>query len=76
MRRERSFAAGLFVDPAPGPMLANYGLDNLRFLKPVVPGNAIRARLTVEQKTPRKPNYGEVRWMSKSPIKPATASPA
>ena len=23
-----SFAAGLFVDPAPGPVLANYGLDN------------------------------------------------
>ncbi|MBS0530882.1 MAG: phenylacetic acid degradation bifunctional protein PaaZ, partial [Proteobacteria bacterium] len=30
-----AFAAGLFVDPAPGPLLANYGLDNLRFLKPV-----------------------------------------
>ncbi len=57
-----SFAAGLFVEPAPGPVLANYGLDNLRFLKPVVPGDAIRVRLTVKQKTPRKPEYGEVRW--------------
>jgi oxepin-CoA hydrolase/3-oxo-5,6-dehydrosuberyl-CoA semialdehyde dehydrogenase len=57
-----SFAAGLFVDPAPGPVLANYGLDNLRFLKPVVPGDAIAVRLTVKAKTPRTPDYGEVRW--------------
>jgi oxepin-CoA hydrolase/3-oxo-5,6-dehydrosuberyl-CoA semialdehyde dehydrogenase len=57
-----SFAAGLFVDPAPGPVLANYGLDRLRFIKPVAPGDAIRARLTVKAKTPRKPEYGEVRW--------------
>jgi len=57
-----SFAAGLFVEPAPGPVLANYGLDNLRFLKPVSPGDAIAVRLTVKQKTPRKPEYGEVRW--------------
>lgn len=34
-----SFAAGLFVDPAPGPVLANYGVDNLRFLTPVYPGD-------------------------------------
>ncbi|MGF3026232.1 phenylacetic acid degradation bifunctional protein PaaZ [Methylobacterium aquaticum] len=58
-----SFAAGLFVDPAPGPLLANYGLDALRFLKPVSPGDAIRVRLTVKHKQPaRKPEYGEVRW--------------
>jgi oxepin-CoA hydrolase/3-oxo-5,6-dehydrosuberyl-CoA semialdehyde dehydrogenase len=58
-----SFAAGLFVDPAPGPLLANYGLDNLRFLKPVSPGDTIRVRLTVKQKQPaRKSEYGEVRW--------------
>jgi oxepin-CoA hydrolase/3-oxo-5,6-dehydrosuberyl-CoA semialdehyde dehydrogenase len=58
-----SFAAGLFVDPAPGPLLANYGLDNLRFLKPVSPGDQIRVRLTVKQKqAARKPEYGEVRW--------------
>jgi oxepin-CoA hydrolase / 3-oxo-5,6-dehydrosuberyl-CoA semialdehyde dehydrogenase len=58
-----SFAAGLFVDPAPGPLLANYGLDNLRFLKPVSPDDVIRVRLTVKQKSPaRKPEYGEVRW--------------
>jgi oxepin-CoA hydrolase/3-oxo-5,6-dehydrosuberyl-CoA semialdehyde dehydrogenase len=57
-----SFAAGLFVEPSPGPVLANYGLDSLRFVKPVVPGDAIRVRLTVKTKTPRKPEYGEVRW--------------
>lgn len=58
-----SFAAGLFVDPAPGPVLANYGLDSLRFLKPVSPGDEIRVRLTVKQKrAARQPDYGEVRW--------------
>lgn len=58
-----SFAAGLFVDPAPGPLLANYGLDNLRFLKPISAGDAIHVRLTVKRKSPaRQPDYGEVRW--------------
>ncbi len=57
-----SFAAGLFVDPAPGPVLANYGLDNLRFVKPVKPGEAIQVALTVKEKTLRKPDQGEVRW--------------
>jgi oxepin-CoA hydrolase/3-oxo-5,6-dehydrosuberyl-CoA semialdehyde dehydrogenase len=57
-----AFAAGLFVDPAPGPVLANYGLDNLRFVKPVKPGEAIQVALTVKEKTLRKPGQGEVRW--------------
>ena len=57
-----SFAAGLFVDPAPGPVLANYGLDNLRFVKPVKPGDSMRVQLTAKSKTPRNPDYGEVRW--------------
>ena len=58
-----SFAAGLFVDPAPGPLLANYGLERLRFLKPVSPGDSIRVRLTVKAKRlGRLPEYGEVRW--------------
>ena len=58
-----TFAAGLFVDPAPGPLLANYGLDNLRFLKPVSPGDTIRVRLTVKDKrAARMPDDGEVRW--------------
>ena len=46
-----SAAAGLFVDPAPGPVLANYGLENLRFVKPVYPGDAIQVKLTCKQKT-------------------------
>ena len=57
-----SFAAGLFVDPAPGPVLANIGLDKLRFRKPVRPGETIAVRLSVKEKTPRKATYGEVRW--------------
>jgi oxepin-CoA hydrolase/3-oxo-5,6-dehydrosuberyl-CoA semialdehyde dehydrogenase len=46
-----SAAAGLFVDPAPGPVLANYGLENLRFVKPVYAGDTIQVRLTCKQKT-------------------------
>ncbi|WP_370253739.1 aldehyde dehydrogenase family protein, partial [Nioella sp.] len=57
-----SFAAGLFVEPNEGPVLANTGLDGLRFMKPVVPGDAIKVRLTVKQKTKRNDEYGEVRW--------------
>lgn len=57
-----SFAAGLFVDPSEGPVLANTGLDNLRFMKPVVAGDSIKVRLTVKHKTPRNDDYGEVRW--------------
>jgi oxepin-CoA hydrolase/3-oxo-5,6-dehydrosuberyl-CoA semialdehyde dehydrogenase len=48
-----SAAAGLFVSPAPGPVLANYGLDTLRFIKPVGIGDTIRARLTAKRKTDR-----------------------
>ncbi len=48
-----SAAAGLFVSPAPGPVLANYGLDTLRFVKPVAIGDTIRARLTCKRKTDR-----------------------
>ncbi|SJN41674.1 Aldehyde dehydrogenase, PaaZ [Microbacterium esteraromaticum] len=58
-----SWAAGLFVDPAPGPVLANYGLENLRFLTPVVPGDSVHVTLTAKQITPREnEDYGEVRW--------------
>jgi oxepin-CoA hydrolase/3-oxo-5,6-dehydrosuberyl-CoA semialdehyde dehydrogenase len=57
-----SFAAGLFVQPDPGPVLANYGLDNLRFLTPVYPGDALTVTLTCKQISPRDGDYGEVRW--------------
>ena len=57
-----SFAAGLFVEPNPGPVLANTGLNNLSFQKPVSPGDTLRAQLTVKRKTKRTEDYGEVRW--------------
>jgi oxepin-CoA hydrolase/3-oxo-5,6-dehydrosuberyl-CoA semialdehyde dehydrogenase len=58
-----SLAAGLFVAPEPGPVLANYGLENLRFLTPVKPGDALTVALTAKQITPRvDADYGEVRW--------------
>ena len=57
-----SFAAGLFVQPDEGPVLANTGLDGLRFMKPVSAGDSIKVRLTVKKKTPRNEEYGEVRW--------------
>jgi oxepin-CoA hydrolase/3-oxo-5,6-dehydrosuberyl-CoA semialdehyde dehydrogenase len=55
-----SAAAGLFVDPAPGPVLANYGLDNLRFTKPVYFGDTIHVRLTCKQKTARETPAGGI----------------
>ncbi len=58
-----SLAAGLFVDPDPGPVLANFGVDNLRFLTPVKAEDSVRVTLTVKQVTPRtSADYGEVRW--------------
>lgn len=62
-----SAAAGLFVSPAPGPVLANYGLDTLRFVKPVAIGDTIQARLTAKRKidkAPKKdqPPQGVVAW--------------
>ncbi|HEV2745929.1 MAG TPA: phenylacetic acid degradation bifunctional protein PaaZ [Allosphingosinicella sp.] len=57
-----SFAAGLFVDPAPGPVLANTGLENLRFQTPLYPGDAMRVTLTVKSKSVRDEERGEVRW--------------
>ena len=57
-----SFAAGLFVQPDEGPVLANTGLEALRFMKPVSAGDLIKVRLTVKHKTPRNEDYGEVRW--------------
>jgi oxepin-CoA hydrolase/3-oxo-5,6-dehydrosuberyl-CoA semialdehyde dehydrogenase len=55
-----SAAAGLFVDAAPGPVLANYGLETLRFVKPVYPGDTIQATLTVKQKTAKEKREGQV----------------
>jgi oxepin-CoA hydrolase/3-oxo-5,6-dehydrosuberyl-CoA semialdehyde dehydrogenase len=63
-----SAAAGLFVDPAPGPVLANYGVDNLRFIEPVGIGDTIQVRLTVkrkirkEKRSPEEQPTGVVVW--------------
>ncbi|MEZ4630141.1 MAG: MaoC/PaaZ C-terminal domain-containing protein [Deinococcales bacterium] len=63
-----SIAAGLFVYPAVGPVLANYGLENLRFIEPVGIGDTVYVRLTVKQKTAKeqRPNEkvatGVVMW--------------
>ena len=48
-----SDAAGLFVVAEPGPVLANYGLDTLRFVKPVGIGDSIQVRLTCKRKIDR-----------------------
>ncbi|MGI8892672.1 MAG: phenylacetic acid degradation bifunctional protein PaaZ [Bacteroidia bacterium] len=63
-----SAAAGLFVDPKKGPVLANYGLDECRFLKPVYVGATIGVKLTVKEKTKKEPREGEqpqgvVKWL-------------
>ena len=46
-----SIAAGLFVDSYEiNPVLLNYGIDELRFTKPVYPGSEIHIRFTCKQK--------------------------
>ena len=45
-----SKAAGLFVDPAKGPVLLNYGIDECRFTKPVYAGATVGVRFTVKEK--------------------------
>ncbi len=58
-----SLAAGLFVSPEYGPVLANYGLENLRFTTPVYPGDALTVTLTAKRISPRADaDYGEVVW--------------
>jgi oxepin-CoA hydrolase/3-oxo-5,6-dehydrosuberyl-CoA semialdehyde dehydrogenase len=62
-RRAGAAAAGLFVDPDPGPVLANFGLEHLRFVQPVYPGDSIKLRLTAKHKTERPGSgWGEVTW--------------
>ena len=58
-----SLAAGLFVWPDPGPVLANYGIDRCRFAKPTYPGDTLTVWLTAKRKTLRAgAGYGEVAW--------------
>lgn len=46
-------AAGLFVHPAKGPVGANYGLDNCRFIRPIYHNDTIQVRLTCKEKVER-----------------------
>ena len=55
-----SAAAGLFVDPKKGPVLANYGLDTLRFIQPVYVGDTISVQLTCKTKTKKDKREGQV----------------
>ena len=57
-----SFAAGLFVEPSPGPVLANTGLDGLAFETPVSPGDSIASASWPSAETRRTESYGEVAW--------------
>ena len=58
-----ALAAGLFVWPDPGPVLANYGVDRCRFAKPTYPGDTLTVWLTAKRRTLRAgTGYGEVAW--------------
>ena len=65
-----SAAAGLFVDSyEKNPVLLNYGIDELRFTKPVYPGSGIHIRFTCKEKLPQDPKdendipKGIVKWL-------------
>jgi oxepin-CoA hydrolase/3-oxo-5,6-dehydrosuberyl-CoA semialdehyde dehydrogenase len=45
-----SKAAGLFVDPAKGPVLLNYGIDECRFTRPIYPGMSFKVQFTCKEK--------------------------
>ena len=58
----------MFVHPDLGPVLLNYGLEDLRFTAHVVPGDTIQAKLIVKRKTVRQQReedthpFGMVWW--------------
>jgi len=55
-----SVAAGLFVDSyEKNPVLLNYGIDELRFTKPVYPGAEIHVRFTCKEKLPNDKKIAE-----------------
>ncbi|PVW17297.1 phenylacetic acid degradation bifunctional protein PaaZ [Marixanthomonas spongiae] len=62
-----SAAAGLFVYPNKGPVAANYGLEDIRFLRPLYHNDTIYVRLTCKQKVDREQKgtelpSGIVKW--------------
>ena len=48
-----SAAAGLFVYPNKGPVAVNYGLEEIRFLRPLYHNDTINVRLTCKEKVDR-----------------------
>lgn len=54
-----SAAAGLFVDAGVGPVIANYGMENLRFIEPVKIGDTIQVRLTCKKKIKKAQKIAE-----------------
>jgi oxepin-CoA hydrolase / 3-oxo-5,6-dehydrosuberyl-CoA semialdehyde dehydrogenase len=55
-----SIAAGLFVDSyEKNPVLLNYGIDELRFTKPVYPGAEVYIRFTCKEKLPNDKRIAE-----------------
>ena len=62
-----SAAAGLFVYPNKGPVAANYGLEDIRFLRPLYHNDTIQVRLTCKEKVDREQKgtelpCGIVKW--------------
>jgi oxepin-CoA hydrolase/3-oxo-5,6-dehydrosuberyl-CoA semialdehyde dehydrogenase len=62
-----SAAAGLFVYPNKGPVAANYGLEDCRFVRPVYHNDTLYVRLTCKQKVERDSKgrefpAGVVKW--------------
>lgn len=49
-----SMAAGLFVYPNKGPVAANYGIDECRFLRPIYHNDTLYVRLTCKEKRDRE----------------------
>jgi oxepin-CoA hydrolase/3-oxo-5,6-dehydrosuberyl-CoA semialdehyde dehydrogenase len=65
-----SAAAGLFVDSyEKNPVLLNYGIDELRFTKPVYPGAEIHIRFTCKEKLPQDARPGEENDIPKGIVK-------
>lgn len=56
-----SAAAGMFVDAGVGPVIANYGMENLRFIEPVKIGDTLQVRLTCKRKTAKPQKTAEDR---------------
>ncbi len=65
-----SAAAGLFVDSfEKNPVLLNYGIDELRFIKPVYPGVEIHVRFTCKEKLSQDKRPDDEKDISKGIVK-------